>query len=721
MRILKVTLAILLVAACTHTSNNPGGVFTETTRSDFVPDNEPTVVRQRLVEVDLRVFDPSAESISLPLFPGITISATRDRTSRSKYGTMWTGRVREGRGGRVMFVRHGDVVVANIVDDLGKVYEIRYAGRGVHVIREIDPRKFPKEAEPEPVEARNDPEKDTCATDPPTEIDAMIVYTDDVRVAVGGIDAAEAEAFLAVEASNQSYINSDISQRLRLVHAAEVTYTESGSSLTDRNALKEPADGVIDAVHTWRNSHAADIVAMLTQTLDGCGRAYIMSAVGNNMESSAFGVVKRSCASTNLSYAHEMGHVMSARHDAAADPTNNSPYTYNHGFTKPAPTAPATPWRTVMAYDDACIAAGTNCTRLAYFSNPNVNDPVGNDAMGTANADNHLTLNNTALTVANFRCSSPSATNVWMKDTWSDTGLEPDPATAGEGMYRSPYIWVRTSQDTSLTHQHMHENPVPAATNWVYVKLQNGGATAASGTLELYYANASVSLTWPGSWTLLASIPVNSFAAHSSKILEQQWINTPGPGHFCMTARWVSASDPMATAEGPDIGANTRANNNIVWRNLDILGDGDEDFFVVANPTRTEMRSSLVFRAPEGGPNFLETGSLEVRLDEDLMKLWARQGSGFVHEGDAIRISGVKRASLDDIRLPPGFRSRVRVRFKSAPSTPRTTFYVDAVHLVHSGTYAAAVGQEKTHELGAVGYEVHTELNFKPGTTVQRR
>ena len=84
--------------------------------------------------------------------------------------------------------------------------------------------------------------------------------------------------------------------------------------------------------------------------------------------------------------------------------------------------------------------------------------------MGVANgpqpADNHQTLNNTAPTVANFRCSSPGVNDVWMKDLWNDTGLEPDPNTAGQSMSKSPYIWIRNDQDAELVNQHRHQNPI---------------------------------------------------------------------------------------------------------------------------------------------------------------------------------------------------------------------------------------------------------------------
>ena len=52
----------------------------------------------------------------------------------------------------------------------------------------------------------------------------------------------EATVLLSVEETNQSYIHSNITQRLHLVHMAEVTYVESGDATTDRDALQNPSD-----------------------------------------------------------------------------------------------------------------------------------------------------------------------------------------------------------------------------------------------------------------------------------------------------------------------------------------------------------------------------------------------------------------------------------------------------------------------------------------------
>src|SRR3954451_16968829 len=101
---------------------------------------------------------------------------------------------------------------------------------------------------------------------------------------------------LAVAETNQSYLNSNINQKLRLAHVEEVSYTESGVFGTDLTRLQNGADSFMDNVQTLRNTFAADTVSLITETGDACGLGYFMSTVSNSFESSAYSVVRRSCA-----------------------------------------------------------------------------------------------------------------------------------------------------------------------------------------------------------------------------------------------------------------------------------------------------------------------------------------------------------------------------------------------------------------------------------------
>ena len=681
------------------------------------------VVRSIAVQINVgRLRSIGNARLSLLMPDGRVLNVTKSRETRTPNGQVWHGKIVNEPTSSVTLSIVNETVVGSILTGRGQSFRLRRDPSGAHVIEEIDLRKLPEEADPTPAPGRrddraNDPGEDTCSTDDPTLIDVMVVYTQDARAGAGSKDAIEADIYLAVDQTNQAYINSNINQRLRLVHMAEVAYVESANVTTDRDRLKAKGEEAttggpyLDDVHTMRDSYGADIVALLVESTgvpatSPCGKAFVMTSVGNAHEASAFAVIKRKCATLagKYSFPHELAHVMGARHDWTTDSTNNAPYAYNHGHIQLTPTT-GTPWRTIMAYGhetagNPCQVAGVACPRVLNFSNPNVSiggDPTGT-ATGTQQEDNHLALNNTAATVANFRCSSPGRADVWMKDTWSDTGQEPDPAQAALAMWESPYIWVRNAQDTLLTQQHEHQNPINDQQNFVYVKLHNAGA-ATSGNLEVLFAKASVGLSWPTNWTLISSVPVTSLAAHSTKIVEIPWTPTaagslcvpplPPECHYCLIARWVSATDPMTTPEGSDIEANVRANNNIVWRNVNIIDLGsDSDVaaaFVVQNAAKRaraflEVRPVLPRRrdAP-ASPTFLDFGKVVLTLDDKLMEAWRKvgfAGTGVSRRGNVVVVTDKKGVRLPLGMLDSNFEAVVKISFARPKSEkiPRDEF-----------------------------------------------
>lgn len=386
-------------------------------------EREPTILRSRDVQVNFNLLaskdaPEGAEYIILNMFDDVNLIAVRDRLERrSATSYTWFGTILELDRSQVILVVEDGSMAGNVVVD-GQMYQVRDAGRGIHSVRNIDQSAFPDEAPPTVV---SKPTQSTSALsvsktylsadmgqefdDDGSFIDVMVVYTADVAAASAGIDA---EIQLAVDETNQSYLNSGIYQRLRLAHSEQIDYEETGDIELDRNRLQNPSDGYMDNVHTLRDTHCADLVCLLVE--DGgpwCGIAYIMTDVSVLFEDHGFCVVDRGCATGYYSFGHELGHIMSARHDWYVDSTNNSPFTYNHAFVY-LPDR----WRTIMAYDTECDDNGFNCTRLQYWSNPDV-DYFG-VAMGVAEgnpdaADNRKTLNMTAYAVSNFRehCNHP--------------------------------------------------------------------------------------------------------------------------------------------------------------------------------------------------------------------------------------------------------------------------------------------------------------------------
>jgi hypothetical protein len=685
-------------------------------KSTWVAPNDPTVFRSQNVIVDLDVLRTAGKKLSLPLFDGEVQEVDITRTERiQERGEAWHGRIAGQPLSSVTLVALERIVVGDIRLNDGRQFELRYLSGGIHSLREIDATKFPREAQPVQVQPAKGSDllfagmagTNKCLTDDTSNIDVMVVYTAAARVAAGGTDSMVALVYLSVALTNQSYVNSNINQRARLVYVTEVTYTETGNINTDLNRLTNPADGFIDNVLPLRNTYGADHTVMITENGGGfCGLAWFMNPVSPTFETNAYAVVARACAAANLSFPHELGHNMSADHDCA-NASSTGPYNYNRGWVELTPSA-GSPWRTLMSYQSSPPS-----TRIPWWSNPLVNYPIGLDSMGGScptppySANNALVLNNTAATTSNFRCTSPGTGNVWMKDTWEDTGAEPDPLTAGQDMWRSPYIWVRNTQDTDLVHQHEHENPEAGQPNWAYVKLHNGGSSAATGTVEIYVTNASTTLTW-GLWTLVDTVTVTGMPAHSSKVVEGSW--TPlVSGHHCMVARWVSTADPMTFTETTDINYNTRQNNNIAWRNMNIVDFFDlwfEDAELLVRST-SRGRFSLQIRPFNAAtsPSFIQHGEVTVNLGQKLAQRWkagGSKGTGFkVSERGALVLTNPQGAVLENIELDPEFVDTMRLTFTRNEDTPRERFFLSVRQVDARGVAVGGVSYEIRNDRSA--------------------
>ena len=104
----------------------------------------------------------------------------------------------------------------------------------------------------------------------------------------------------------------------------------------------------------------------------------------------SFAVVHQECAATSYSLAHEIGHLVGARHDLALDDSMD-PYPHGHGFVN------GTKWRTMMSYKDSC----GGCPRLPVWSNPDIK--IDGVSAGDAKADNARVLRDRASVVSTFR------------------------------------------------------------------------------------------------------------------------------------------------------------------------------------------------------------------------------------------------------------------------------------------------------------------------------
>jgi hypothetical protein len=417
--------------------SNGGGLFTDSPKQgDLNTSNELGVVRSRFVNINLDLLpgnggpawsrSSKGKTLPLNLFNDVFFTVVLDRIDARSNGLIWIGHIDGVAYSQVTLVT-GDGLMAGHIAMPGAIYRVRYAGNGVHAVQEINQAALPPEKEPltAGTSTISTPRNGVFNLYLPlvlksagggATITIMVVYTPAARVAAGGTTAMNNEIALAVSTTNTTYSNSGITQRLQLVHTAQVSYTESSDMGTDLNRVTNPSDGYMDNVHALRNTYAADLVNLLVEypsSYQWCGVAWLMTNVSHAFESWAFSVVWRgSCAVSNLSFAHELGHNMGALHDWYMD-AGTAPYTYAHGYVNATAR-----WRTIMAYNNRCTAAGFSCTRLQYWSNPDITyggAPLG-VAEGTStactvsnlsnppcDADNRKTLNNTASTIAGFR------------------------------------------------------------------------------------------------------------------------------------------------------------------------------------------------------------------------------------------------------------------------------------------------------------------------------
>ena len=440
----------------------------------------PGVVRQKPVQLDTQRFvdqqKAAAADLAVDLFDGASVTLTPDRLERRAEGNYtWHGNVRGHPGGFALITVVGGRVSGMI--DLGdgargSRFQLQSTADGLTLLQQLDGAAFPEDhpgaaellaptltgprAETSELKSKGGladamvAKADTSAT-----IDVMIVYSNQTATAAGaGIDA---QAQQAVDAANLAYANSGITTRLRLVYVGPANYDESGDFTADLNRLTSSADGYMDNVATLRDTYGADLVSLFVENGQYCGLGWIGPSANY-----AFTVVNRGCASSNLSFPHEIGHNFGARHDTYVD-AGTSPYAYGHGWVDVGQR-----WRDVMAYNNACAAYGVNCTRIPYFSNPNMT--YTGDVLGsTSTADTVRVHNQNALTVANFRASRQGGA------TSCSYALAPSSASVGSAA-GSGAIGVTTQSGCAW-------NAASSAT-W----LTTGSTAAGSGTLAYAFA-----------------------------------------------------------------------------------------------------------------------------------------------------------------------------------------------------------------------------------------
>jgi Metallo-peptidase family M12 len=204
------------------------------------------------------------------------------------------------------------------------------------------------------------------------DIDVLFAYTPNVGDAHVLATRALADANLANRAS-------DIDITFRVAGVVPVASGEGGRTIDqlydDLLAHRDFAEA-----HAARTAAKADVLVLLVAAPRGpSGLAAVMPSAAN-----AVAVVDYRDAVASMAVAHELGHIMGARHDLDDD-NRDFPFAYGHGFVGPH-------GRTIMA---APCARPRECPLVPRWSGP----PAWGDA---ETANDARVLRETAAIVATF-------------------------------------------------------------------------------------------------------------------------------------------------------------------------------------------------------------------------------------------------------------------------------------------------------------------------------
>jgi hypothetical protein len=173
-----------------------------------------------------------------------------------------------------------------VVSTPDRLFRIRYAGRGLHAIDEMDPAVLdssvndavaPDGAPDEPMGDGLAPESRSATAagdDEPVIVDVLFLYTklastmllDDVDTGQKTAKKAiKSQVQLSIAIANQSLENSKVDAQFRIVGLKKVNYEPLGDTTEDLRLLRTPDDGVLDKAQRLREKFGADLVSLVLE------------------------------------------------------------------------------------------------------------------------------------------------------------------------------------------------------------------------------------------------------------------------------------------------------------------------------------------------------------------------------------------------------------------------------------------------------------------------
>lgn len=335
--------------------------------------------------IDSRRFDPIAGFILQNDEVVVDPAATAADISFNWYGV-------SNNGVEISIAVHRGTMSGRITMK-GGLYSValsRDAQNG-HVLRKLDPSKFPAALEDTPVagtakapELPDLPIRRPEASDP---VSVLVVYTANALTAAGGQAGIDAMIQQSISDLTQSFINSDVvSINPVLVTpggspGVQVVYDESPtiSDIATRWYAHRTFARTDATIQGLRNAYQADLVVMLVGDTGTCGVAYTQRpacgdpvgeygcSVGAGYAAFAASVVSTQCSTQTLTFPHEVGHQFGMEHDIAYGvAAGSASYLWSYGYPVSTPSVQA---RTIMSYPYTCVYG---CPVYMNYSNPSV-------------------------------------------------------------------------------------------------------------------------------------------------------------------------------------------------------------------------------------------------------------------------------------------------------------------------------------------------------------
>ena len=350
------------------------------------------------------------QTVLIPLNDKLTVTARRTEISKTDDGYIWRGVIDE-TGEPITLLWWPSGRLAGTVMYRGHAYVIKNLEGNMHGMLELTPDKMPPDHGAaskdmmQKMNMRSDPlvhDGDASMMLPAVEqpspmqtkqvegvpkdatITLIVAYTK--KAASHYTDIEKDLIDVAIAQTNQSFRDSGAGNvHVKLAHAYQTDYVESGSHFDHVYRFRNKGDGYMDEIHDLRAKYGADVAVLVVDDPMGCGLSIRVAAEAPD----AFTVVDHECASTMYSLAHEIGHLIGARHDRALD-DSTAPFPYGHGFVH------GKEWRTMMSYKDSC----DGCLRRPIWSSPDVK--VDGVPAGDAETNNAKVIREGAARVANF-------------------------------------------------------------------------------------------------------------------------------------------------------------------------------------------------------------------------------------------------------------------------------------------------------------------------------